>query len=198
MWIDGEYDRDTANDRRSRYAACVRDSQASFAKIWQLYHDAQIRILEFTDAAWRAATGPTMSSRWVRCHGTVLDAQIHRSNWDGSLSAKVEVAAPWPAGLAKSSAWKRGASWRDWNTHSNVGGNDDDAVVYESPTEQNTAKHPYAFATLTLMFPVPAGGFPALPDTMPNDDDLVDLARRHVAEAVYQLNQLVVPILEAL
>jgi hypothetical protein len=199
FWIDEDYDRDNASNRRSRYAAYVLDRREALTDAWTYFEDPQIRSSDFAGSAWRVATGPIMAPGYVRYHGRVLSAGVVRSGWDGSLLGDVELVTPWPAELTRSRGWQGEARWQDWDTEQNYGADDDtDPFRYGTPYEHDAVKRPYLLCRSALSFPLPAEALPKLPDAAPDGDALVDLARRYVGELVYRMNAVVAPIIETL
>lgn len=200
FWIDEDYDQAHASDGVSRYGAYVRDRTQEFAECWDgmcpTDHDAM--LAEFASTAWRTATGPIMAPGYVRYHPRITGASLARSGWDSSLTATVDLVVPWPAQLAASRDWQRGAWWRDWPTEYRGGVGE----VYRDPTEEDVTKRPYLLASATLTFPVPTATLPGVPVialTSPRlVGDLVNRAQETVAALVQALNTIVSPVIETL
>lgn len=193
FWVDEDYDRAHASDGVSRYGSYVRDRlNGLFAECWDgTFAEPSSRLVEFASAAWRTATGPVMAPGYVRFHSRVLDAQVGRSQWDGSLIAAVSLVAPWPAALTGSSEWRLGRCWRDWPTERRG-----DGYVFVDPTERDVTRHPFMQASLALAFPVPVDRLPAAPEAA--GDGVEDRARQAVECLVVELNHVVGPVLGVL
>ncbi|MGW3771306.1 hypothetical protein [Actinomadura verrucosospora] len=191
--VDGEYDREYAGDGVSRYGAYVRARlDGSFAECWDgTWEEPSSRRVAFAAAAWRTAVGPVMSPGYVGYHSRVLSARVERSGWDGSLIAVVNLAAPWPAALARSREWQGGRRWRDWPTELRGDGYD-----FVDPTEQDVAEYPFLQASLALTFRVPVDRLPAAPEGP--DDGAEERARLAVEGLVAELNHAVGPVLAVL
>jgi hypothetical protein len=191
--IDEDYDNANASDGVSRYGAYVRNSVSQFAECWDgTWDDPQSLRVDFATTAWRVATGPVMAPGYVRFHSRILDARLERNNWDGSMTAAVILAAPWPRPLASSHEWQRGARWRDWPVMRNFGTDD---VTYNDPTEQELTRSAYAMASVRLAFPVPDSGLPTPPSGPA--DALEATARTAVSHVVDALNRIVTPVVQA-
>jgi hypothetical protein len=188
FWVDRDDDREHASDGISRYGAYLRD--AAFEP-WT-DHD---RAVEWAVFAWERATGPVMSPGYVRYDPRVLGARLERSGWDGSLSAGVDLASPWPSQITTALArvlrlGDRDAYWQDWPTES-LGG---DIVSYREPSEAELAARPYLLATLSLRFTVPSAAFPDPPAT---SAARLSAGEQAVAVVVTELNRIVCPVLGA-
>jgi hypothetical protein len=178
----------------SRYSAYVRNSVTEFSECWDgTWDDPQCLRVDFAATAWRVATGPVMAPGYVRFHSRVLDARLDRNNWDGSLTATVTLAAPWPQPLASSNDWQGGMRWKDWPVLRNLGADD---ATYNDPTDEELTRSAYLMADARLAFPVPDSGLP----TPPSDpaDGLEATARTAVSQMVDALNRIVTPMVQAL
>lgn len=203
FWADRGYDREAASDGVSRYADYVGSRLYWFrdAGCWEQDDSAP----RFAAEAWRIATGPVMVPGYVRCHPKVLNAEVERSEWDGSLLASVDLIAPWPQALQRSREWRDGKWWRDWPSET-LGGDES----YRWPSGQDLAASPYLLASASLRFAVPAGQLPRPParpaftelhGPQPTRDDLrvlAETAQRSVEVLAAELNRVIIPVLAAL
>ena len=92
----------------------------------------------------------------------VLAAHLDRRVWDGSPTAVVSLAYPWPEQLARALARAMGLGdrdvcWQNWPDES-AGG-----TCYYEPSEADVAARPYVLASLSLQSTVPSA---ALPDPL--------------------------------
>lgn len=149
--IERTYDQEMASDGRSRYGHYVRDQAAAEAGLWDLPDPD--RRTEFAALAWRAAVGPVMSPGYVAYHPLISRTALHRSPWDGTLTAQADLRTAPPPGLARLPGW-----WT-WPGGSRP----------VEPTERDlaTVSAGYALTTVTLAFPL--RGL-ALPDPPPGPD----------------------------
>jgi hypothetical protein len=192
--IDHEYDRANASDDVSRYGAYVRNSVSEFTECWDgTWDDPKSLRVDFTAAAWRVATGPVMTPGYVQFHPRILDAWLNRNGWDGSLTATITLATPWPRPLASSHAWLADTRWQDWPVLRAFGA---DHVTYNEPTEQELARSAYLMASARLAFPIPDSGLPT-PPSGPRDD-LEATARTAVSHVADVLNRIVTPVVKAI
>ncbi|WP_242903707.1 hypothetical protein [Actinomadura terrae] len=193
FWVDEDYDREYASDGVSRFGAYVRDRLSSaFAECWEDFGDSPgVRLAEFASASWRTASGPVMAPGYVRSHTRVLDAQVHRSAWDGSLIGSVSLVAPWPERLLRSYRWQGDLSWRDWPTELRGEG-----YEFVHPMEEDVTRRPFLQASVALSLPVPMHRLPAVP--CGPRDGVEWAARAMVSALVAELNALVGPVLEEL
>ncbi|MDL4819308.1 hypothetical protein [Actinomadura opuntiae] len=136
---------------------------------------------------------------YVHRHGRVLSAGVAPSLWDTSLVGQAELVSPWPTVLEESDDWRGGGEWRDWLTEPKPGDHRDaDVVRYVSPYDRGAVKMPFLLSRSTVTFLLPIDGLPQLPNELPDDNSLVELVRRAVAELVCEMNRVVAPILERL
>lgn len=182
FWIDREYDRENASDGVSRYGFYVR--AASF----ESWTDDD-RAVELAVFAWETATGPVMAPAYVRKHRRVLSARLARSDWDGSLLARVELVIPQPKPLRWMRSDEDRGMWRDWPVDTSPFGTRD--RFYE-PDNDELARDPYLLATASLRFTVPSGD---LPEPHPDGAD-VDTCQQAVAVVVRNLNEIVGPVIQ--
>ncbi len=193
FWIDYGYDADHASDGISRYGAYVRGATtALFAECWDGTWDSpQWRAARFAAAAWQTATGPVMAPPYICMHPRVLSARVEVNTWDDSLFAAVELAAPWPAPLARSRDWRGDQWWRDWPVEHAIG-----EEYYREPSDQDLTRGPYLLTRTRMLFPLPADGLPAAPG---GPHDALEGKARAAAEAlVAAMNGAVTPVLGAL
>src|SRR5437868_10247220 len=108
FWLD-RADRGRSRAGIDRYADQVLQRMEEFAPSWD-----DIAPVEFACAAWRVATPPLLNPGLVRTHRRILTAECLRNPWDGSLFARVRLAAPLPAELTVSRAGWRDRGCRDW------------------------------------------------------------------------------------
>lgn len=164
FWIAHEDDRTSASDGVSRYGAYVRDRASHVAEMW----GEDLRA-EFAAFAWRIGTGPVMAPGYVRYLRRVISAQVERNDWDGSLTANVELATGWPAALRNEHSWRVGGMyWRDWQQ---------DHGRYVGPYGEQLTKAPFLLCTSRMLFPVPMDRLPS-PPAGPYDDAPRTGARR--------------------
>ena len=187
FWADRDYDREQASDGISRYGAYLRD--VAFEP-WTDHDQA----VEWAAFAWRRATGPVMSPGYVRYHPRVLDAQLERSGWDGSLAAAVSLVSAWPGHLGSALArpvrlGDKDAYWQDWPAEYRGG----DLTYYE-PSEADVAARPYLLTTLSLHFTVPSAMLPEPPGT---PHAVLTAGQQAVAVVMAELNRIVGPVLSA-
>lgn len=151
FWIDHDYDREHASDGVSRYGAYLRDAR------FEAWTDDDQRV-ELAEFAWERATGPVMSPGYVRYHPRILIARLARSDWDGSLIARVDVLTGQPEYLLRPRSDDVRGVWRDWPVEHSFAR---DQVVYYEPSDEELAKRGrYALANISLRFTVPSGDLP--------------------------------------
>jgi hypothetical protein len=183
FWIDSEYDRDHAGrDATSRYARQVRAAAGVFADLVD-----DISPVRFAQFAWLLATPPALDPGFVRWHRRVLSASCMRNTWDGGLSARVEIASPWPAELTWSKQWWHDRGWRDWPE---VFGQ------FVEPADRDVVRAPHLLTTLTASVPVPLTELPPAPRNL--GPELEPLAAHAVRVIVRELNDLLEPVLTQL
>ncbi|MEO3781979.1 hypothetical protein ABGB12_01510 [Actinocorallia sp. B10E7] len=176
FWID------RSRDGIDRYAQDVHRHVAEFAASW-----GDISPVEFACAAWRVATPPLSDPGQVRRHRRILSAECVRNPWDGSLLARVELAAPLPVELTASRRWWRDRGWRDWPK---IFGH------FVEPAEQDLAKVPYLRTVLRMDAPLPLADLPPAPEEP--RPDLPGTAHRALVVVTRELNALLDPILAQL
>jgi hypothetical protein len=81
----------------SRFADVLHANAGAFDGIW-----GDIAPVSFACEVWRLATPPVSVPGFVRWHRRVLTVRCERNTYDGSLTARVEVASPLPAALSTS------------------------------------------------------------------------------------------------
>jgi hypothetical protein len=182
FWIDHDYDRERASDGVSRYGAYLRDARF---EPWT-DDDQHVALAEF---AWERATGPVMSTGYVRCHPRILTARLARSGWDGSLIARVDVLTGQPEYLRRPRSDDVRGFWHDWPDEYSLAR--DQIVYYEPGTEELAKRGRYALASVSLRFTVPSGD---LPDPRGHGASL-GICREAVAVVVRELNRAVGPVL---
>lgn len=183
FWINHANDQTSASDGISRYGSYIRDRASQIADMW----GEDLRA-EFTAFAWRTGTGPVMAPPYVISHGRIISAQVERNGWDGSLTAKVELATSWPSALRSERDWRVGGMyWRSWET---------EFGRFVGPYEEQTTKAPYLLSTALMLFPVPVDRLPASP--VDPYEDAVSLAKQAVQVLVQELNLIVDPVLAQL
>lgn|GEM_PF-1156337 len=183
FWIDQDFDRERAPGGRGRYGQRVRRDLAAFADSW-----GDISPVAFACTAWRLATPPALDPGYVRWHRRVLEATCLASPWDGTLSARVRIVAPWPVALTSSRTWWHDRGWRDWP---------ETFGQFLAPADQELAKHAHLRASLLAEAPIPFEQLPAAPNG-PDDGDVVELARRAVTILTRELDDLIAPIIQRL
>jgi hypothetical protein len=182
FWVDEDYDRAYASDGVSRYGAYLRD--AAFEP-WT-DEDQAVELAVF---AWERATRPVMAPGYVRCHPRVITARLERSDWDGSLVARVDLVAPQPRWLRGLLAGDGGGVWRDWPIESLTG---EDAWYW--PGGQDLTRGCYSLASLSLRFAVLST---SLPDPRLRGAGLA-ACREAVAVVAAELDRAVGPVLTRL
>lgn len=182
FWVDHEYDRERATDGISRYGERIRAEPEAFADAY-----GDIAPVAFACTAWRLATTPALSPGYVRWHRRILSARCVRNQWDGTLSARVELVSPRPATLAWSPDWQGDREWRDWPQTFGQ---------FLEPSEQDLVKTSYLRATLLAQTPIPLDGLPPAPATP--DDNLEETARTTVVLLAKKLNDALGPIVRQL
>ncbi|MCG5214763.1 hypothetical protein [Streptosporangium sp. KLBMP 9127] len=182
FWIDHEYDRERARDGISRYGEHLRDNTGDFSDSL-----GDIAPVAFACTAWRIATSPALSPGYVRWHRRILTAVCVRNQWDGTLSARVELVSPRPATLTWTPDWQGDREWRDWPQTFGQ---------FLEPSEQDLVKTSYLRAMLLIQTPIPLDGLPEAPQEPL--DDLEETARRTVALLVRKLNEAITPIVRQL
>jgi hypothetical protein len=182
FWVDHDYDREHAHDGVSRYGEQVKAEAEAFADAY-----GDIAPVSFACTAWRLATAPALSPGFVRWHRRVLSARCVRNEWDGSLSARIELVSPRPATLTWSPDWQGDREWRDWPQTFGQ---------FLEPSHQDLVKTSYLRAMLLVQTPIPLEGLPG-PPAGPHDD-LEGTARRTVVLLTRRLNEAVGPIIRQL
>jgi hypothetical protein len=178
FWIDTEY-----SGGITRYGAYVR--QGSF----EPYSDND-RAVELAVYAWERGTGPVMSPPYVCRHRRVHRAQLARSDWDGSLLARVDLVISQPSPLRWMRTDEERGYWRDWPVDQHAVRRADEAPFYEPDSDELASDH-YLLCTASLRFTVPSAG---LPQPHPDGAD-VETCQRAVAVVVRELNAIVAPVL---
>jgi hypothetical protein len=182
FWIDHDYDREHASDGVSRYGAYLRD-----ARFEPWTDDGQ--HVELAEFAWERATGPVMSPGFVRYHPRVLTARLARSDWDGSLVARVDVLTGRPEYLRRPCSDDVRGVWHDWPEEHSLAR--DQIVYYEPGAEELGRRGRYALASVSLRFTVPSGD---LPDPRGRGASL-GICREAVAVVAAELDRAVGPVL---
>lgn len=182
FWIDHDYDREHASDGVSRYGAYLRDAR------FEAWTDDDQRV-ELAEFAWERATGPVMSPGYVRYHPRILTARLARSDWDGSLIARVDLLTAQPEYLGRPRSDDVGGLWHDWPDEYSFAR--ERIVYYEPGTEELARRGRYALASLSLRFTVPSGD---LPDPHGHGASL-GMCCEAVAVVVAELDRAVGPVL---
>lgn len=188
FWVDDEYDQEYASDGRSRFGVYIRSSSLISGCLEDTDDDEASRRTRFAAAVWETANSPIMAPGYVRRH-----PRIRRSNLlggDDTLTASVELAAPWPGRLARSYDWQQGTLWRDWLTES-AGGR---TCYYEPEDDTELRGKYYLLTTARLLFPVPV----RLPAVPVNRAGAVITARELAAGLAAAMNTAVAPLIAAL
>jgi len=189
-WIDWEYDRGSADTgTRSRYGNYLRQARHLFDDILH-YHDHPDAIaVDFAATAWRTGTGPVMAPGFVRFHRRVNNVALARSNWDGQMTAEVQLVSPRPQVFtyAKNSA---GAYYHDyelgaWETYEPIG-------------EDDVARRPYMFTELRVVWTMPPGTLSPLPRIPATDAGIFERSVADVTALVAALNREIDPLIEQL
>lgn len=171
----------TEAGEETRYGNYVR--QGTF----EPYSDND-RAVELAVYAWERGTGPVMSPPYVRRARRIHRAQLMRSDWDGSLVARVDVVMLQPASLRFMRSDEERGFWRDWPVDHRLSG--DNPPFYEPDTDE-LARDPYLLCTASLRFTVPSRG---LPEPHPDGAD-AQTCQRAVAAVVWELNAIISPVL---
>jgi hypothetical protein len=164
-----------------RYAAAVRGQLDQFADTLD-----DIAPVTFACTAWRLATPPALVPAHVGWHRRILSARCGRNEWDGTLTAHVELVAPLPASLERNRSWWRDRGWRGWPELFGQ---------YVDPTHQDVAKSPYLRGTIRVDAPVALAGLPMPPD---DPDEVQAAAQRAIVVLVRDLNDLIGPVIDQL
>lgn len=177
-WIDHQYDR----EHGQRYATHVRALEAVYAEHW-----GDISPVGFACTSWRLATLPYLDPGYVRFHRRVLSVACERNEWDGSLTARVQLVSPPPEGLAKTQVWGQDRGWQGWP-----------AVMgqYLTPSPEELTRFPYVRPLLLVDAPLPLTDLPPAPEGP--GPDFPDLAGRAVTVLVRELNDLLGPVVAQL
>ncbi|RLK58924.1 hypothetical protein [Actinokineospora cianjurensis] len=146
----------------------------------------EISPVPFACAVWRLAGPPAVDPGYLRRHPRVLSADLDPSGWDGTLTASVSIAAPWPATLAWPRDWSADRGWRDWPTLFGQ---------YVDPTDRDIATVPHLRSTLLVQAPIP---FTDLPPAPHSTDAVPEAARLVLTTLVRELNALLTPLLTRL
>ncbi len=119
VWIDEEFDRDSASDRVSRYGAYLRSHAERFQPLWDESRAAggiTLDPVEFAAAVFNVATGPVMSPGYVRWHGRVVGFAVGfgEDPEPGRLVCSVTLATSPPLRLPPGRwvGWHREGGWR--------------------------------------------------------------------------------------
>nr|MDT0660816.1 hypothetical protein [Micromonospora sp. DSM 115978] len=184
FWIDWEYDRSRASDGVSRYGSYLR-RDAGLVK--HAVDDADA-VVDFAVAAWRVATGPTMSPPLVRHHPRVLAADVVRSQWNGRLIARVRLVSARPPRLALA-ATTSGATWWDhdldaWGGHA-------------EPDDDDLARRAYLLPEARLLWQLP-DSTPLPSVVVPTERGRFDAAVQCVRALTSAFNGQVDPVIEEL
>ncbi|GID31927.1 hypothetical protein Abr02nite_69100 [Paractinoplanes brasiliensis] len=177
-WVDEQYDRENAGLGRSRFAEHVWVHAKEFDDCW-----GDISPVGFACVAWRLATAPHLDPGFVRLHRRVLRAELRRNTWDGSLTAAVDLVAPWPAELNGARSWTQDRGWRGWP---------ETFGQFLAPSQEELARIPHARSIVVVEAPLTFAGLPALPDNP--GPELPELAERTVTVLVRELNDLLSPM----
>ncbi|TDO42206.1 hypothetical protein C8E87_5972 [Paractinoplanes brasiliensis] len=176
--MDEQYDRENAGLGRSRFAEHVWVHAKEFDDCW-----GDISPVGFACVAWRLATAPHLDPGFVRLHRRVLRAELRRNTWDGSLTAAVDLVAPWPAELNGARSWTQDRGWRGWP---------ETFGQFLAPSQEELARIPHARSIVVVEAPLTFAGLPALPDNP--GPELPELAERTVTVLVRELNDLLSPM----
>ncbi|RZS43661.1 hypothetical protein EV193_102642 [Herbihabitans rhizosphaerae] len=181
LWIDRDFDREQDDTGRGRFAAHVE------ARLDDLHTTlGDISPVPFASAVWRLATPPDLDPGFVRWHRRVLSASCAPSTWDGTLIATVRLASPQPTGLAVSKTWWRDRGWRGWPELFGQ---------FVEPTDRDLAASPHIRTSVLIEAPLPLDGL-AVPENP--YDSVADKAELSVAALVRSLNDLLVPVVDAM
>ncbi|GAB3283484.1 hypothetical protein [Kineosporia babensis] len=177
-WIDQQYDRENGE----RYATHVRALEAVFTEHW-----GDISPVGFACTAWRLAGVPYLDPGYVRFHRRVLSAVCERNEWDGSLTAHVQLVSPAPEGLAKTQVWGQDRGWRGWP-----------AVMgqYLTPSAEEMSRFPHVRPLLLVDLPLPLNDLPPTPEGP--GPDLPELAARAVSVLARELSDALGPLIAQL
>lgn len=187
FWVDGDYDREYADDGVSRYAHYV-NQHPPFTPWTDNDQDVELAVF-----AWERATGPIMAPGYVRRHPRILAARLERNEWDGSLAAAVDLITGWPAQLGQQPPPTRpGHGWLSWPTENLFASN---SIRYLDPSGKDLTKASYMLPSVSLRFNLAT---PALPWQPARAADFVTTCQEAVALVVSALNCAVDPVLEAL
>ncbi|MBU2668312.1 hypothetical protein KOI35_32850 [Actinoplanes bogorensis] len=181
-WVDQHYDRENAGLGRSRFAEHVWVHAKEFDDCW-----GDISPVGFACVAWRLATAPHLDPGYVRLHRRVLTAGLERNSWDGSLTAAVNLVAPWPVALEANKAWTQDRGWRGWP---------ETFGQFLAASPEELSRTPHARSSLLVEAPLPLADLPPIPDSA--GPELPDLAERTVTVLVRELNALLAPMLTQL
>lgn len=159
---------DRGSDSRAHYDQRLRFHHDLFADAW-----GDFAPVRFACVAWRIATPPVSIPSYVRFHPRVLSAECVRNGWDGTLTARVQLAAPSPVRLASlpphgSTAPSPGpygdlpadqdpaaGAWRGWPVSFGQ---------FIAPTDHDLARGPFLRASVLVETPVPLDGLPEPPE----------------------------------
>lgn len=173
FWLD---------DRAGRYAGLVREHADAFDGVW-----GDIAPVEFACVAWRLATPPIADPGFIRCHRRVIGVRCERNTYDGSLNARIEIAAPLPAELSRSKTWWRDQGWQEWPE---IFGQ------FVTPTQADLSKTPFVRPVVLVDVPVPLDDLPPTPEAP--DADFPATAHRALLVVIRELDRLVAPLITAL
>lgn len=173
VWVDAEFDRERASNRRSRYKTYLDQHARDF--------DDAIEsgdIVAFTTTAWWIATGPIMSPGYARHHDHVAAITASRAETDDdALLVDIEV----PLHQTALAARRELRGWADWDTD------------YGSRTLHEPRDQAAILTTTHLWCPIPAGHLhvPARSQRAGRLD--VDDAHQAIARLVEAINTSTLP-----
>lgn len=168
LWVDEDYDRENASDRRSRFGSYLVLGSHKFAEETFRCSDRA----DFALAVFTTACSPVMSPGYVR-----TDQRVSEVSWfwgeDDRPAVDLELVAPHPASVARALDTGR---WRGWQSL----GFGDDRQWFEPDCA------PSAFTTLTLRVPLVASRLPdpAFEGRVP----VLSVAKDAVASVCQQVN----------
>lgn len=179
VWTD---DSERGGDATTRYDAHLHRNVAEFTGSF-----GDIAPIAFACTAWRLSIPPALTPGYARWHRRILDVACVRNQWDGTLTAQVELVSPWPAVLDWPREWCQDRNWRDWP---NLFGQ------FVHPTPRDIATTPYLRASLLIEAPLAFDGLPPAPDGPQHA--VAETARHAVAVLIRELNDLIEPIIQKL
>lgn len=185
FWLDWKYDRANADTGTgSRYGNYLAQLTRLFDEIW--YDDPSV---EFAAVAWRVATGPIMSPPLVRRHPRISGVSVGRSDWNGEMTADVNLVSPRPAALhnaeTASGGYYRGLHRNAWDEYDGIG-------------EDDLTRNAYLLTEVRLLWQLPAGTLPTIKEVPTGSDAIFRQAVECLKALAGALNREVGPIIERL